>query len=353
MFLLLLSKTITLSIYGFAIYVLLSMLFENEEDEKKSDKKRQCKYYGDMTVIHVNLQSKERLDKVTKHLVMSHLNNKLQPDQCFINDHGEIYLILYKAYIDVNKVNELDNIYILNVFDDGEEIDTKLVKSVSVLGFNDKKSFMGFMSKCSILSCQRFLDNYYRNESNLCETPSPKSTPTTASASAPTTRSSTHTNTSMTPTTITSSNTQTSNEIDLSSSKGQTDELSVESERSMSLENYYIFPHTIKNLVRFSKETKLDVNMYNDMWGTWVKYNEEGDPVMFSGFPINEETLENASDFVMSSYKKTRKCLSMNYDHTKWYETYGKICYNSSTNVCDMSNDSNSTDSESEEYVKL
>ena len=342
---------ITVSIYGFAIYVLLTMMFDNENEDNVDDrderKKKHHKYYGDMTVMHIKLES--RIDKLTEHLMLSYLNNKLKPDQVFVNEYGEIYLIFYKAYLNVNRINEIQTTNVLHIFDDGDEIEKRMVKSVSVLGFNDKTSFIGFMSKCSILCCQRFLDNYYSNETMP---PNRESLNTDHSESESSTEDDEEPKNISSPFDVSNSRKRTVYEFSDSS----------ESERSMSLENYYIFPHTIKNLVKFSKETNIDVNQYNTMWGTWIKYNEEGEPISFPGFPINEDTMSNVCDFIMSSYKKNRKYLSMNYDHTEWYETYGKICYkpsrcsescSTSSNTNNISMSDNSTDSESEKYVKL
>lgn len=317
------------------------MMWETDETETESDNKKYYKYYGDMTVINLKFESKEHMSKLEKYVMLRYLNCKFSPDQCYVNEYGEVYLIFYKAYIDVNKINDIQNIRMRYVLDNDDEIEKNVVKSISVLGFSDKNSFMGFMSKCVILSCQRFLDNYYNNTGFDLETPKrERSSSESESESSPN---------------------RTHSPFEVSSSKNMKYNFSdsSESERSASLENYYIFPHTIKNLVKFSKETNIDVDQYNDMWGTWIKFDENGEPITFSGFPINQDTSDEVCSFIMSSYNKKRKCLTMNYDHKKWYETYGKICKRkiniSSPNVSNDNgpNSDNSTDSESEKYVKL
>lgn len=296
---LLLSKIITLSIYAFAAYILLSMLFEDEI------KNRKCfKYYGDMTIVHISLSSKQYMDQLDKHVLLKYLRYQLSPDQCYINDRGELYLMFYKSVIDVGKVEDIKNIRVSFVTDD-EQTETNLVKSVSVLGFSDKRMFMGYMSRCVILSCQRFLDEYYEDDNFNDEMKSEQSD-------------------------------------------------SESSDLSMSLENYYVFPQTVKRLGNFFKETGMRMNSYNEVWGTWIKFNENNEPVSFLGFPINEETTDMAYKFIKSSYTQN----AIRSEQKMWYESYGSIYKNMNNHINNLSDNVSSdgevsTESESEEYVKL
>jgi len=327
------------------------MLFDTEEESETSDcEKEHYKYYGDMTVVNITLQSKIKLDKLEQHAMLKYLYGKLNPDQCYINEYGEIYLILYKSYINVNTINDIQNIRASYFFDNDRNFEKNVVKTVSILGFSDKKMFMGYMSKCVILSCQRFLDKYYEeidtfdfdsdseldSDNEVDYNRKPHTSPHSPSTHSPST-----------PSTSTPSTSHTE---------------SSESERSVSLENYYIFPHTIKNLVKFSKETRMNINNYSDMWGTWIKYTESGEPITFSGFPINEDTIDRVYNFVMSSYTRRRKSTYVNFDHKHWYETYGRIHKQSQCTITDPdclsstesdSSSESSTENEVETYVKL
>lgn len=309
-----------------------SMLEDNSNDESPAE--QQCiKYYGEITVIQITLKSK--ISEFDKYCFIKYFDEKFAPDQCYVNNFGEIYLIFYKAYLNTDRIN-IETSKMLHIM------------NVSILGFNDKKMLMGYLSNCVILSCQRFLDNYYNPECDNPEQCSEPSTPKSASQhSGESFAESSHRLDSKQYSSDKISNDTACNPELFETPTGRNYESS-DSELSQSLENYYIFPSTINNLLKFSKETGLDVNDYSNIWGTWMKNDCDGNLTSFPGFPINQDTCDSVHKFIMSSYKEDARKGSalLNCNYKDWYESYGAILKKEKNYISEDS-------SCEEEYVKL
>lgn len=280
MFLMALSKVAASVIYMYFATILFGILIDllnddiNDNDSQNESpnasqnnemrpKKRLFDPRIDVTTVaHLSFKSDKSIDI---NAVLLALKNMISIDQCFVNNYGEIYLIFYGTMSDKEIVNLLDfkdgsigycvDDEYINQSTDAKNIREFYIESVVVRFFLNKDSLMDFMSKCAILSCQRFLDDHMNTK--------------------------------------------------------------------IPLENYYIFPKTVKKLKKFSKI--MNINNYNNIWGTWLKFNEYNQPISFPGFPINEKTRDGARKFIMSSYKLKNKKLLINSNKNAWYKTYGKI----------------------------